>query len=193
MSQCIDEVKIKQVKETNNFEPVIERVQALANISRLVLCCHSNETHAPIANPPNTAQQQSTPYHSSNLHLGPCSSMGMRRETDRHTDTQTHTHTHTHTHRERERETRVTNIHFASGMPHDKCNDIDIAEENGSSRDDAGWKCGKNRKQERKLLPTRQADTISLSLCTTGGNERNVRYGAKINIRQKKKRVCMGK
>jgi len=46
----------------------IERVQALANISRSALCCHSNETRAPIANPPNSAQLEGTPYHSSNLH-----------------------------------------------------------------------------------------------------------------------------
>jgi len=37
-------------------QPGIEQVQALANISRSVLCCHSNETRAPIANPPNSAQ-----------------------------------------------------------------------------------------------------------------------------------------
>ena len=42
----------------------IERVQALADISRSALCCHSNETRAPIANPPNTAQLEGTPYHS---------------------------------------------------------------------------------------------------------------------------------
>jgi len=42
-------------------EPGIERVQALADISRSALCCHSNETRAPIANPPNSAQSESTP------------------------------------------------------------------------------------------------------------------------------------
>ena len=31
----------------------IEQVQALADISRSALCYHSNETRAPIANPPN--------------------------------------------------------------------------------------------------------------------------------------------
>jgi len=41
----------------------MERVQALADISRSALCCHSNETHAPIANPPNNAQLEGTPYH----------------------------------------------------------------------------------------------------------------------------------
>jgi len=50
------------------------------------LCCHSNKTRAPIANPPNSAQLGDTPYHSPKLHLGPCSSMGMRRGTDRHAD-----------------------------------------------------------------------------------------------------------
>jgi len=38
----------------------IERVQALAVILHLVLCCHGNETRAPFANPPN-AQQDGTP------------------------------------------------------------------------------------------------------------------------------------
>jgi len=43
-------------------EPGIERVEALADISRSALCCHSNETHAPIANPPNSAQLDGTSY-----------------------------------------------------------------------------------------------------------------------------------
>jgi len=59
-----------------------ERVQALADISRLALCCHSNETCAPTTNPPNRAQLQA-PYHSPNLH----NSVGMWRGTDIHTDT----------------------------------------------------------------------------------------------------------
>ena len=42
-------------------ETGIERVQALADISRSALCCHSNETRAPIANPPNSAQLEGTP------------------------------------------------------------------------------------------------------------------------------------
>jgi len=37
-------------------KPGIERVQALANISRSALCCHNNETRALIANPANSAQ-----------------------------------------------------------------------------------------------------------------------------------------
>jgi len=40
---------------------IVERVQALAAISRSALCCHSNETRAPIANPPNSAQLEETP------------------------------------------------------------------------------------------------------------------------------------
>jgi len=87
------------------IKPGTERVQALADISCSALFCHSNETRAPIANPSNTTQLESIPYHSPNfpyhslnLHRGPCSSVGMRRGTDRHTDTQT----------------AVTNIHCAS-------------------------------------------------------------------------------
>jgi len=49
------------------------------------LYCHSNETRAPIANPPNSAQLR-VPYHFPKLHPGPCSSVGMRWRTDRHTD-----------------------------------------------------------------------------------------------------------
>jgi len=37
------------------------QVQALADILRSALCCHSNETSAPIANPPNSAQLEGTP------------------------------------------------------------------------------------------------------------------------------------
>ena len=43
-------------------KPGIERVQALADISHLTLCCHSNETCAPIANLPNSAQLECTLY-----------------------------------------------------------------------------------------------------------------------------------
>jgi len=39
----------------------IKRVQALADISRSALCCHSNETCAHIANPPNSEQLEGTP------------------------------------------------------------------------------------------------------------------------------------
>ena len=46
------------------------------------LCCHSNETRGPIANPPNSAQQTLRP--------GLCSSVGMRRGTDTHKRTYTH-------------------------------------------------------------------------------------------------------
>jgi len=67
-------------------KPGIERVQALADISRSALCCPSDETRAPTGNPPNNAQLKGTPYHSSMLHRGLCSSAGMRRGTDRETD-----------------------------------------------------------------------------------------------------------
>jgi len=44
-----------------HFEPGINRVQALADISHSAMCCHSNETRAPIADPPNSAQLGGTP------------------------------------------------------------------------------------------------------------------------------------
>jgi len=45
-------------------KPGMEWVRALADISRSALCCHSNETRAPVANPPSSAQLQDSPYHS---------------------------------------------------------------------------------------------------------------------------------
>ena len=81
----------------------IEWAQALADISRLVLCCHSNETCASIASPPNSAQLEGTLYHSPNLHPGLCSSVGMWQGTDGQ-DTQT----------------AMTTRHFASATPHVK-------------------------------------------------------------------------
>jgi len=85
--------------------PGIERAQALADVSRSALRCHSNETCAAIANPPNSTQLEDTACYSPKLHPGPCSSVGMRRGTDRHTGTHT----------------AVTTIHFASATPHAKC------------------------------------------------------------------------
>ena len=69
------------------------------------LCCHSNETRAPIANPPNSAQLEGTPYHSLKLYR-------IRAEVwacgEGQTDTQT----------------RVTIIHFASSTTHAKYNNV---------------------------------------------------------------------
>ena len=48
------------------------------------LCCHSNATRAPIANPLNIAQLGGSLYHASKLHPGPCSSVGLRPQRDRH-------------------------------------------------------------------------------------------------------------
>ena len=59
------------------MQPGFERVQALADISRSALCCHSNETRAPIANPRNSAQLEGIPT-TPKLHPGPCASVGMR-------------------------------------------------------------------------------------------------------------------
>jgi len=72
--------------------------------------CHSNETCALIANLPNSAQLQGTPYHSPKLHQGTCSSVGMRQGADRQTDTQMH----------------MSNIHFVSSTTHAKCNEAQM-------------------------------------------------------------------
>ena len=42
-------------------KPGTERVQTLADILRSVLCCHSNKTCAPTANPPNSGQLEAPP------------------------------------------------------------------------------------------------------------------------------------
>ena len=52
---------------------------------KLLQCCRNNETRASIAKPPNSAQLEGTPYHSPNLHLGPCSSVAMRPRTNTQT------------------------------------------------------------------------------------------------------------
>ena len=52
------------------------------------LCCHSNATGAPIANPPNSAQLGDSLYHAPKVHPGPCSSEGIRPRTD--TDARDH-------------------------------------------------------------------------------------------------------
>jgi len=44
--------------------------------------CHSNETRTPIANPPNSAQLEGNPYHSSKLHLGLSGNAVQDRQTD---------------------------------------------------------------------------------------------------------------
>ena len=67
----------------------------------MALCCHSNATRAPTANPPNSAQLGGSLYHATKLHPGPCSSVGIRPRTDT--------------------QTRVTTIHFASSTTHAKC------------------------------------------------------------------------
>jgi len=76
----------------------LEQALALANISCSALCCHSNETRAPIANPLNRAQLERTIYHSpSSIQV-----RGVVGQTHRQTDTQT----------------TVTTIHFASSTTH---------------------------------------------------------------------------
>ena len=74
-----------------------ERV--LTDISR---CYHSHATRAPIADPSISAQLGGTLYDSPKLHPGPCSSVGMWPQTDRHMF--------------------VITIHFALSAIHGKCN-----------------------------------------------------------------------
>jgi len=89
-------------------QPGMQLVQALSDIlhSALPVRCHSNETRALTANPPNSAQLQGTANHSPKLHPGLCISVGMQQGT--YTETQT----------------AVTNIHFTSATPHAKCNNV---------------------------------------------------------------------
>jgi len=75
-------------------KPGIEHVQALADISHSALCCHSNETRAPVAHPPNSAQLGAPRTIPAKLHPCLCSTVGMRQGTD----TQTYAHTDGHDH-----------------------------------------------------------------------------------------------
>ena len=52
----------REVHQCSHLKPCIERVQALADISHSAwpVCCHSNETREPMANPPNSAQPEGT-------------------------------------------------------------------------------------------------------------------------------------
>jgi len=58
------------------------------------LCCHSNATRAPIANPRNSAQLEGSLYRAPKLHPSPCSSVGVRPRTDTQTDSHTDRQTH---------------------------------------------------------------------------------------------------
>jgi len=60
---CILTILRPRLGPPATYQPVIQRVQALADISHSALCCHSNETGASIANPPNSAQLEGIPYH----------------------------------------------------------------------------------------------------------------------------------
>jgi len=75
-----------------------DRVQALADISHSALYAFAVYKQIymyvviaakPVHQLPSSAQLEVTSYHSTKLHLGPCSSVGMWRGTDRLTDTQT--------------------------------------------------------------------------------------------------------
>jgi len=76
------------------MKPGIERVQALADVSRSTPWCHSNETCTPIANPPNSAQLEGTPtilptYIQVCAVVWKCGEGRTVRHTDRHKDKHT--------------------------------------------------------------------------------------------------------
>jgi len=86
----IEELRCCDRRRYHYGKPRTERVQALADISRSALYCHSNETRATIANPANSAQLGGTPTIPQVTSAGQCSSAGMRRATDRHADSREH-------------------------------------------------------------------------------------------------------
>ena len=88
-------------------EPDRERVQALADISRSALRCHSNETRSPIANLPNSAQLDDTPYR-------PPTYIRVRAGVSECGEGQ----------EQRDTQTAVTTIHFALATPHVICNEL---------------------------------------------------------------------
>ena len=85
LSLCLKKMQ-KMTWSWNTCKPGIERVQVLADILRLALCCHSNETRAPIKSV-QLCTTRGHPYRSPKLQPGPYSSVGTWRGTsDRHTD-----------------------------------------------------------------------------------------------------------
>ena len=85
---------IRNCKHSAPTNQAHEQVQAVADTSTrwhfaFGAMLSWQQTHAPTANLSNSAQLDSTPYHSRKLHTGPCSSAEMRRGTDIQTDTHT--------------------------------------------------------------------------------------------------------
>ena len=72
--------------QQNRTEPATDRIQALADISRSAPYCHSNETRAPIANPPTSAQLEGTSTIPPSYNLV---RVGRRQRTNRQTQTDT--------------------------------------------------------------------------------------------------------
>jgi len=71
--------------------PSTERVQALADIGRSALYCHSNETRAHRLQIRPIVHNYRAPLPFPKSHPVPCSSVGVRRGIDRHTHTDRHT------------------------------------------------------------------------------------------------------
>jgi len=85
----------------------VRRYMHLQYIRHVHMCCHSNETCAPTANPPNSAQIEGTPYHSpSYIRVHAVVWECCKGQTNR----QTH------------RQMAMANIHFALATLQAKCN-----------------------------------------------------------------------
>jgi len=82
-------------------------VASACSIAYVLVCCHSNETCALAANLLNIAQLKDTSYHSPELYLSACSSVGMLCGTVTYSNTQK----------------SVANTHFALATTHVKCNE----------------------------------------------------------------------
>jgi len=94
-----------QCSERLRHPPVTNQQHARTPHKRgFALCCHSNATGAPIANPLSSAQLGGSLHHAPKLHLGPCSSVGVQPR--------------------RDTQTCMTTIHFASSMTHAKCKNV---------------------------------------------------------------------
>jgi len=73
VSKWVSKFHDRQLYTDTESKPGTERVQALADISRSALCCHSNKARAPITDCKHAKQcttMEGTPYHSPKLTSG---------------------------------------------------------------------------------------------------------------------------
>ena len=89
--------RIVQIALTSNRSTRVCIAPSAYSIVYIRVCCHSNATQAPIANPLNSAQPEGTSYPSPKSHPSAYSSGGMQHGTDI--------------------QTAMTSMRFASAMP----------------------------------------------------------------------------